>query len=163
MKEYIIPFFGLKIGTHQYEFDIGQSFFEAFESNLIENALFKVQLALEKSTNLLLLDFKAKGTVDEFCDRCGDPIRLDLKAKEHIVVKFGDESFEQTDEIIVLSHDSYELDVSQIIYEMLVLGMPQKKVHQKKKDCNQEVLNRLQNSEEEDKTDPRWDALRKLK
>jgi uncharacterized metal-binding protein YceD (DUF177 family) len=164
MKEFIIPFFGLKTGVHEYKFDIGQAFFEAFESNLIENAQFKVKLKLEKTINLLNLDFRAKGIVSDFCDRCGEPIELKVKNTDHLIVKFGEEAFEQTDEVLVISHDSHELDVSQRIYEMLVLGMPLKKVHKKLSDCNQEILARLQNAEqEEDKTDPRWDALKNLK
>lgn len=164
MKEFIIPFFGLKAGIHTYTFDIGQPFFEAFESNLIENASFSVELKLEKTTSLLNLDFKAKGVVEELCDRCGDPIELKVKTKDHLIVKFGEESYEQTDDVLVVSHDTHDLDVSQRIYEMLVLGMPLKKVHKKLSDCNQEVIKRLQNAaDEEDKTDPRWDALKNLK
>jgi uncharacterized metal-binding protein YceD (DUF177 family) len=163
MKEFIIPFYGLKTGIHEYTFDIGQAFFEAFESNLIENGQFKVKLKLEKTINLLNLDFSAKGVVSDYCDRCGEPIELKVKTSDHLIVKFGEDAYEQTDEVLVISHDTHELDVSQRIYEMLVLGMPSKRVHKKLSDCNQEVLERLQNAEEEDKTDPRWDALKNLK
>ncbi len=164
MKEFIIPFFGLKTGIHTYDFDIGQSFFKNFEGSLIDDGTFKVSLALEKSTTHLVLDFKATGKLDELCDRCGDPIVLNVRTEDHVIVKFGDETFEQTEEIIVLPFDAHEIDVSQIIYEMLVLGIPLKKVHPKKSDCNQEVISRLtQLDTEEDKTDPRWDALKKLK
>ncbi len=165
MKEFIIPFFGLKIGKHEFEFEIGDAFFEDFESNLIENATFKVVLTLNKSANMLQLDFKAKGKIADCCDRCGDPLDVSIKTSERLFVKFGNEAYEQTDDVIVVTHDTHEIDVSQYIYEMLVLGIPGKRVHKKQSDCNQEVLNKLKalETDQEPTTDPRWDALNKLK
>jgi uncharacterized metal-binding protein YceD (DUF177 family) len=65
----------------------------------------------------------------------------------------------------VVTHDTHEIDVSQYIYEMLVLNLPYKRVHARMKDCNQEVLNKLREfeSHEDQESDPRWDALKKLK
>jgi uncharacterized metal-binding protein YceD (DUF177 family) len=165
MKEFIIPFFGLKIGNHEFDFKIGESFFEAFESNLIENATFDVVLKLTKSANMLQLDFKAKGKIADFCDRCGDPLDVPVKTTDRLFVKFGNEAYEQTDEVLVVTNDTHEIDVSQYIYEMLVLGIPGRRVHKKTSDCNQEVLNKLKalETDEEPTTDPRWDALKKLK
>lgn len=165
MKEFVIPFFGLKIGDHKFHFEIGNEFFEAFESDLITDARFEVDLKLQKSTTMLQLEFKAKGVVNDYCDRCGDPLELKVTTSDRLIVKFGDEPFEQTDEIVVLTHDTHEIDVSQNIYEMLVLGLPRKRVHTRLADCNQEVLAKLRAFEpyEEPTTDPRWDALKKLK
>src|SRR5690606_2968429 len=113
---------------------------------------------------------KAKGKTRMPCDRCGEDFDLAIKSKERIFVKFGDESFEQTDDIIVLSQGTHEIDISHPVYEMLALALPNKRVHKKKVDCNQEVIRQLKQFksvvneiEEEESTDPRWDALRKLK
>ena len=169
MEEFIIPFFGLKEGTHEFKFKIDRLFFEAFESSLLEDAEVEVKLELEKRSSMLVLDFKAKGKTVVPCDRCGDDFDLPIKTKERIFVKFGDEAFEQTDDILVLTHDSHEIDVSHLIYEMIVISLPNKRVHSKKSDCNQEALERLKKlriKAEELKaknTDPRWDALKKLK
>ncbi len=167
MKEFIIPFFGLKEGIHKFKFNIDRSFFEAFESSLIEDAEIEIKLELEKTSSMLVLDFKAKGKTAVPCDRCGDDFTLPIKAKERVYVKFGDETYDQTDDILVLSHETHEIDVSHLIYEFLVLSLPNKRVHTKKSDCNQEAIERLEQfkiKEEEIKTtDPRWDALKKLK
>jgi len=168
MKEFIIPFFGLKEGKHEFKFNIDRLFFEAFENSLLEDAEIEVKLELEKTSTMLTLDYRAKGKTMTFCDRCGDDFALSIKSKERIFVKFGDESFEQTDDILVLSHDSHEIDVSHHIYEMIVLSLPNKRMHTKQSDCNQDALERLKQfkSKEEEKdeiTDPRWDVLKKLK
>lgn len=166
MKEFIIPFFGLKEGKHEFKFDINHSFFEAFENSLLENGTIEVILKLEKSSTMLMLNFEANGTTSIPCDRCGDDFNLPIHASERTIVKFGDEEFEQTDEIVILHHDTHEIDVSQRIYEMLILSLPEKRVHLDIDDCNSEVLKRLyisKSKEEKNRMDPRWDALNKLK
>ncbi len=166
MKEFIIPFFGLKTGKHVFSFEINRSFFEAFENSLLEDASLKVKLELEKMSNMLILEFKSSGTIKVPCDRCGEELDLRHSPSDRIIVKFGDESFEQTDEILVLSHDSHEIDVSQEIYEMIVLNIPNKRVHKSIKDCDQEVIKKLEElnkAKPERPANPRWDALNKLK
>lgn len=167
MKEFVISFYGLKPGIHTFNFEIGNSFFSAFENTLIEDADFDVTLTLEKLTTMLVLSFKGKGKVNDLCDRCGDPLVLKSKVKDEIIVKFGDEDYEQVDEVLVLSHDTHEIDVAPLIYEMIVLNLPRKKVHASKAECNTEVLERLEAAESRDEnkedTDPRWEALKKLK
>lgn len=165
MKEFVIPFFGLKEGKHKFKFDVGRSFFEAFENSLLDDGEISVTLDLEKMSNMLILQFKAKGSTRVSCDRCGDDFDLPIKTSERLIVKFGEEDFEQTEEIIVLHRDAHEIDVSQEIYEMLVLSLPNKRVHPRKSDCNAEAIERLNSfkSNEDTNIDPRWDALKKLK
>ena len=170
MEEFIIPFFGLKEGTHEFNFSIDRTFFEAFENSLLDDAEIEIKLKLEKKSSMLILDFKAKGKTKVPCDRCGDDFNLTIKSKERIFVKFGDESFEQTDDIIIVGQGIHEIDISHPVYEMLALGLPNKRVHKKLVDCNQVVIERLKEFksveheiEEEENTDPRWDALKKLK
>lgn len=170
MEKFIIPFFGLKEGKHEFNFSIDRTFFEAFENSLLDDAEIELKLKLEKTSSMLILDFKAKGKTTVPCDRCGDDFNLTIKTKERIFVKFGDESFDQTDDILVVNQGTHEIDISHPVYEMLVLGLPYKRVHKKTVDCNQEVIQQLaefksveDDIEEEENTDPRWDALKKLK
>ncbi len=167
MKPFVIPFYGLKPGIHTFDFFVDHAFFEAFESNLVEDARFDVVLSLEKLTTMLILRFSASGELLDYCDRCGEAIQLQMNAEDEIFVKFGDTPYEQTDEVIVVSHETHEIDVAQMIYEMIVLNIPSKKAHDDPKDCNQDVIEKLKahlrdNDEDED-TDPRWEALKKLK
>ena len=75
-------------------------------------------------------------------------------------------------DILVWDNEYYELDVSQFIYELIILSVPTKKVHPKVLDgtMNSEALNKLReleikknkSSSNEDVTDPRWDKLKSL-
>ncbi|WP_297334314.1 DUF177 domain-containing protein [Flavobacterium sp.] len=172
-KEFLIPFSGLKQGKHQFEFDINKTFFDAFDFDEYNNVNVKVNMVLEKQSTMLELHFKHKGTVNVPCDLSNENFDLPIKGKMDIVVKFGEEFNDENDEILILPHGEYQVDISQYVYEMIVLSVPSKRVHPGIKDGTLdtgiiEKLNELApkaKQEEEEKnndTDPRWDELKKL-
>jgi uncharacterized metal-binding protein YceD (DUF177 family) len=90
-----------------------------------------------------------------------------------LIVRFGDEFNNDNEELLILPHGEFEIDVAQYIYEMIALSVPQKRVHPGVKDgsLQTEALTKLnelrvkeekvENKEEED-IDPRWEKLKKL-
>ena len=50
LSEYIIKFEGLKQGTHFFEFDVDNAFFEDFDCFEFEKSSFKVDLEFEKQS-----------------------------------------------------------------------------------------------------------------
>ncbi len=50
-NEFLIPFVGLKIGKHLFDFEVGNSFFESMEYSIIEQGNVKVTLELDKYTS----------------------------------------------------------------------------------------------------------------
>lgn len=140
LKEYQIPFLGLKVGVHEYEFTLDNAFFEAFEYSEIAEATVNVHLSLEKQSTMLVLDFTMQGEVQLLCDRCGDPFMQDIVSKDRLIVKFGDETGHTHDDILVLGPGENAVDVSQYLYEYAHLALPAKHVHTSEKECNQEVL-----------------------
>jgi len=68
-----------------------------------------------------------------------------------------------------LPHEAYEFNVAQFIYELIVLSVPNKRIHPNVVDgtMNSEaldILSGLQVKEEKtiENTDPRWDKLKNL-
>ncbi|MCR5861324.1 DUF177 domain-containing protein [Flavobacterium sp. J372] len=170
-KEFLIPFAGLKQGKHQFEFQINKTFFEAFDFDEFNDANIKVDLVLDKKITMLELSFKHSGTVNVPCDISNEDFDLPVKGKLDLIVKFGDEYNDDNDEMLILPHGEYQVDVAQYIYEMIVLSVPTKRVHPGIKDGTVaadivEKLNELapkeEHKEEEKSTDPRWDELKKL-
>ncbi len=47
----------------------------------------EVKLFLEKNLGFMLLRFEVTGTVKVFCDRCGNPLPLDLWDEFQVIVK----------------------------------------------------------------------------
>lgn len=170
-KEFLIPFAGLKLGKHQFEFEINKAFFDDFGFDEYNDVNIKVNLVLEKKSTMLELSFKSKGTVNVPCDLTNEDFDLPVKGKLGLIVKFGDEYNDENDEMLVLPHGEHQIDVSQYVYEMIVLSVPSKRVHPGVKEGTiaPEILEKLnelapkeEQIEEEKDTDPRWDSLKKL-
>ena len=61
LREYQIPYVGLKIGIHEFNYQIDGKFFEAFEGSLISDCQVHVKLELEKKETLFILNFFIDG------------------------------------------------------------------------------------------------------
>lgn len=171
-NEFLIPFIGLKLGKHQFDFTIEKKFFDEYKFDEFESCNVAVTVVLEKKTTMLEISFKHKGTVNVPCDLTGEPFDLPIKGKIKLVVQFGDEFNNDNDELLILPHGEHQIDLSQYIYEMIVLSVPQKRIHPGVKDGTLQTealqkLNELQVKEikeekKEDDIDPRWDKLKQL-
>lgn len=147
-RQFIIPFKGLKVGRHSFVYDIDDTFFDDYENSEITKGNIHVEVDLEKRTSMLEFYFNIEGTVMVTCDRCLDEFEMPIAYEANLFVKFGDVTEEQTDEIIVLSHNEFELDIAQDIYEFIHLSLPFKRVHPDDKNgnstCNKEMLKKLE-------------------
>jgi len=129
MKEFTIPFVGLKEGKHQFEFTIDRTFFAHFEYDDFSQASLQGQLTLDKKSTFLELHFKVSGPVVLPCDVSMELFDYPIEAAFDLIVKFGIPPDKPSDEILVLPEGSYQIDVGQYFYEMVVLSLPQKRVH----------------------------------
>ncbi|WP_298221424.1 DUF177 domain-containing protein [Flavobacterium sp.] len=173
LSEFLIPFIGLKLGKHQFEYQINKAFFEDFDYDEFEDSDIKVNVVLEKKSTMMELAFKHKGTVNVPCDLTGELFDLPVKGKIKVVVQFGEQFNNDNEELLVLPHGEHQLDIKQYIYEMIVLSVPLKKTHPGIKDGTLQtpaldklkeltVQSQKQSIKEEEETDPRWDKLKKL-
>ena len=168
-SEFLIPFIGLKEGLHRFDYKISNKFFEDFDLLDFQNAQIQVDLAFEKKTTLLELNFKAKGLVTVPCDITTELFELPIDTSFRLIVKFGSSENIDDDEILVLPYGSYEIQVAQYIYEMVVLSVPLKKVHPgiAEGTLKSEILQKLKDLQPQEKspligTDPRWEKLKDL-
>lgn len=173
LNEFLIPFIGLKLGKHKFEYTINKTFFDSFDYNEFENSTIKVNLVFDKKSTIMELNFKHKGTVHVPCDLTNEMFDLPIKGKIKLVVQFGEAFNNDNEELLILQHGEYEIDVSQYIYEMIALSIPLRRVHPGIKDGSLKTdvldkLNELKVKEhkketiQEANTDPRWDKLKKL-
>ncbi len=165
---FMVPFSGLKLGIHNFEFAVDNSFFEKLEYSPITEGEVDVNLALEKKSSMMVLNFELSGWVGETCDRCTVDYQQQLKGENKIYVKFGDDYDEPDDNLIVIPREAYELDVTQLIYEFIGLSIPIRKVPCEENGdttiCDKETLKVLEDSEsEQDNNNPLWVELNKIK
>ena len=172
LKEYLIPFVGLKIGKHQFDYQIDNTFFKNFDYDEFNDVSVKVDIVLEKKSTMLELDFKHKGTVNVPCDVSGEEFDLPIKGKLKLLVKFGDTFNDENEELLILPHGEFQVNVAQYIYESIILSVPLRRIHPGVKDVSlSDVIEKLESlspkehkkeEQQNNDIDPRWENLKKL-
>jgi len=169
IDEFDIPIHGLKEGIHDFEYEVGSSFFELFSNADLPGGDLKVDLSLNKKTQFLEFDFRIYGNLNLICDRCLELFSYEVDIKEKLFVRFGDAYEELDDNIIIIPRGDSRFNFAQYIYEFAVLSIPYKKVHPENENdesgCDPEMIKRLNDlrvEEKNDTYDPRWDKLKNL-
>ena len=129
LSPYLIKFSGLREGMHIYNYELGNNFFKNFDYYDFLDAKLFAKLELEKQSTLLNLKFTFYGEIEVQCDVSMENFTLDMKTDHSVVVKFKDDIISTDDKVIFLPAASHSIDVSHLIYESIILAVPQKKVH----------------------------------
>ena len=174
LKEFTIPFIGLKLGEHRFDFNIGKSFFEYFEYEDFNDANINLDVLLNKKNTMLEFTLSFDGVLNVNCDTTNEPYDQEINGSFHFIVNFGDEFNDENEELLILPHGSYEISIQQYIYESIVLAIPTKRIHPGIEDgtLQSDIFNKLEelrpsqkeeiSDEKGETTDPRWDELKKL-
>ena len=166
-ETYQIDFKGLQEKETNLEYDLNDSFFAALDGAQLEHGALHVSVSIRKAAGLFELLFHTEGDVTVSCDLCLDDMQQPVSADNRLLVKLGEETNTEDDELITVSEDSGVLDLSWFIYEFIMLAIPIKHVHAPGK-CNHvmteklEELSAARSSDEAKEIDPRWSALANL-
>ena len=170
LRNYSIPFTGLKLGKHQFEYDVNDAFLNEFEYSLVKKADLKCRVELEKQETMLILTFDIAGTIDANCDRCLAQYPQHVDIHEQAIAKFSEEAVDEDEEIITLTKNDHEINIAGLIYEYINVALPFITVcidEGRTPYCDKEMLESLNkltaNNEQSEQADPRWDALKKIK
>lgn len=165
IKEFDIPFKGLKEGEHSFDFKINNTFLKNFGEEP-ENGELSVKVILANKPNFLKFDFYMNGFVSVPCDRCLDEINIDIDKEASLIIKFGEKYIEEEEDLIIIPESESSFNLASIIYELIITSIPFRNIHQNKEHCNKETIKKLEehriseNSNSE--TDSRWDKLKDL-
>lgn len=175
LKEFTIPFVGLKIGIHQFTFELKKAFFEYFEYDEFNDADIDLEVQLDKKSTFLEFTLSYNGSVNVACDVTNEMYDQPLSGNYRFLVNFGEEYNDDNEDLLVIPHGSYEVNIQQFVYESIVLAMPLRRIHPGVEDGTLESdildkleelsLNAIDEEEHEDNDndiDPRWDSLKKL-
>jgi len=143
---YTISFKGLSLGNHLFDWTIDDSFFDAFDMSEIVQASISVALTMVKHSDFIELNFALNGWATVSCDRCLDPLKVEIASEPRMFVRFGKhagEDDESDDDVIVLPYGEDSIDMAQYLYEYAHLSLPMRRVHPEN-GCNQEMLSKLE-------------------
>ncbi len=151
--------------TFRYALD--DDFFASFPSSDIRGGNLSCELTVRATGVFHELDFHIEGTVTVPCDRCLDDMELPVSSDNRLVAKFGEESSED-DDLIVVDENNPVVDVSWLMYEFVVLAVPMKHVHDAGQ-CNADMLSYITaddggepSGQDGAPSDPRWSKLSEL-
>ncbi len=168
-KEYILEFNKVWKGVNEYSFDLNDKFLAGIEGAAISQANVVAGLQLLKVDAVYHLDFHLTGTVQCECDVCLESFDLPIDAEYKLMLKLGMSENYDDDEIYYITEKMIAFDLSQYLYESLMLSIPTRKVCEMSgvKQCNQEVVAKLEelNSEPEEgdeNNNPTWDKLKNI-
>jgi len=161
LKDFNIPFSGLKIGKHIFDYSIDNQFFKHYNYEEFNDANIKIDVILDKKSTFFELHFSHKGTVNVPCDISNENFDLPIKGNLLLIVKFGEEFNDENDEILILPHGEFQVNVAQYIYEMIALSVPLKRIHPAALNTEEEEFDDTEEQETNDTIqDPRWDKLK---
>ena len=162
LKEFCIPFKGLKSGSHHFEFKLDKAFLEAIGDEELIDVEADVEVEMTKTAQMLTFDVAIDGVAYVECDRCLDELEYPVETEDTLYVKFSDEEIEFDGEVLWLNPADDQLDLSGYIYETLLLSLPYQRVHESIEECNQEMIARFKivsEEEFEEMTEPQEKSL----
>ena len=174
-RRYSLNIARLKNGQNEETYLLDQAFFDHFEYALAKEGEISVRLEMVKYNTHIHAHFNLEGMITLACDRCGEDYPQSVDARHRIIYSFDKKmNFEEVEVIYVDSQED-QLKLLQELYDFVQLSIPIRKVPSPEVHlCSPEVLELLNldengNPKEEDEdsgdevTDPRWEALKKLK
>ncbi|QSE96987.1 YceD family protein [Fulvivirga lutea] len=168
LDRFHIDIFKLSNSTHTYEFEFNDKFFAEIENSIVEKGAGNIHITLEKNESFIKMTIKITGKIELTCDRSLDLFDFPLNVDKEIIFKYGEEEIELDDNIVMITRDTQRLNLAQYIYEFIGLEIPMKKLHPRFDNESEEdemvYTDEVKDNEDDSETtDPRWEALKKLK
>ncbi len=172
-RTFEIAFVGLKPGIHEYNYEVNDKFFAEKGATDFTNCNAQVKLQLDKKSSFMLLKFEIGGKATADCDRCGNPLPIDIWDEFNMLVKLVENpeemnKQEEDPDVHYISKTESHIDVADWIYEFVQLSFPTQKMCAQEGGsfCNQEVLAKLKAMENNIATTPSnniWKGLEQFK
>ena len=129
---YMIDLRRLPIGTHEFDIQLDNAFFESLEKSEILSGHVAGKATLNLREEDYQLNIAVHGTVFVVCDRCLDPMPLEINDEQEIW------SEEEEDENVNRPSSNRQLDLSWLAYEIVSINIPIVHSHQPG-ECNQQM------------------------
>jgi len=148
---------GLKLGEHELIFDLDDKFLMwKYPETEYKQLNVQIKVTFDKQVNFFMFHFNIAGSLIVPCDRCGEEFELSLWDEFDLLVKLNDvedeDQIEEEADVVFISRSETVLDISDWLYEFLMLSIPLQKIHPQdakgNDTCNPDVLAFLKQSAE---------------
>ena len=136
-NHYIIDLKRLPLGSHSFDIQLNDDFFASLEKSEILSGTVDGKVTLNLREEDYQLNIAVQGTVFVVCDRCLDPMPLEIEDEQEI---FSEDEETGDDDEIVNRNSSFpqSLDLSWLVYEIVSVNIPIVHSHQPG-ECNQQM------------------------
>ena len=141
-KLYNVDLKNLSPGVHEFEYLLENKFFVDIDGTEVQKGKVKVHLTVKRSSMMFEMNFQIEGVVVVPCDRCLDDMEIPIDTHNRLVVKFGKEYAEESDEVVVIPEEEGAINLAWFLYEFIALAVPMKHVHAPGK-CNKAMSSKL--------------------
>lgn len=119
--------------------ELSDRFFADLEQEEISGGEVVVELSVRASAgSIYKVHIKAEGYVTVECDRCLDPLRLDVNTTDTLNVKDADPEESDSVDMLYLEAGSNFYDFSWEVYEIIETSLPLQRIHPEG-ECNKEM------------------------
>ena len=177
LNSYKIDLKNLSFGVHHFEYNLGDDFFEEISGKETSKGDIYVELSVKRTLMTFELRFEMDGVLVVSCDRCLDDMDQEIDTTAFLIVKFGEDYTEESDNMITIPEADGSIDLAWFMYESIILALPLQRIHEDG-ECNDEMTAKLKRhliEDVDDETDedvsieknetaidPRWNALKGL-
>ncbi len=100
---YNISLKNLSAGDSYFEYDLDRKYFETIDGDEVKKGNVKVTVNVKRTSSTFELNIVLKGVIQvPPCTRCLDDMDLEVDSKNRLIVKFGKEYSEESDEIVII-------------------------------------------------------------
>lgn len=121
-KLYNVDLKNLTPGIHEFEYLLENKFFVDIDGDQVQKGKVKVNLTVKRSSMMFEMNFQIEGVVMVPCDRCLDDMEIPIDTHNRLVVKFGKELAEESDEVVVIPEDEGAINLAWFLYEFYCIG-----------------------------------------
>lgn len=156
---FTIAITSLKPGVHHFEYNPEPEAL-GLDHERFSDIFVKARMDFQEGRLLVLLKVGATAALE--CDRTLKPFEQEISDAYHLLFvppEFVEYQVDAFDEVRVLNATDHEIDVTDVVRDTILLSVP----HRRVAPGAEEEKIETEFGAPEDRIDPRWEALRKLK
>ena len=134
----------------RFESELTDRFFADLEQEEISGGDIHAEIFVRATAgDIYNVQVKVKGNVIVACDRCLDPLQIEVEASDTLKVKDADPEDCDADDMLYLEANNPCYDFSWQVYEIIETSLPMQRVHPEG-ECNKDMVSYILTDDNED-------------
>lgn len=128
LNQFVVALPSLGEGHHEMELKADAALFEGRGNVEVTAADIVAYVDIDVRHGVYQIGITCQGWIDIPCDRCLDPMRLDVDEDYDVNVRYG-EDYDETDDTIILPETEVNFDLAPLVADTVLLSIPLRHVH----------------------------------